>query len=148
MTVEGDRLDETRLEIDSADRSMGRMGGNWWDRIVDFVTVIWLIIFVTGFIEPALIPANVSLVLLGVFVADLGVKYRRAPNLRVFLRTRWTDILMVIPYFRIFRILKFVRLLRLVKAAKIGKAGRFPGLKQLEALRRKSTRIVRTIRKA
>ena len=148
MTEEDHRLDETRPEIDSADQSMGRMGGNWWDRFVDFATVIWLVIFVTSLNEPALISANVSLALIGVFVADLGVKYRRAPNLRVFLRTRWTDILMVIPYFRIFRILKFVRLLRLVKAAKIGKAGRFPGLKQLEALRRKSTRIMRTIRKS
>ncbi len=148
MAEDIDTQDGTKLEFDSAGQSVARMSGIWWDRFVDFVTVIWLVIFVTGLIEPALIPAYVSLILLVVFVADLGVKYRKAPNLRVFLRTRWTDILMVIPYFRIFRVLKFVRLLRLLKAAKIAKAGRFPGLRQLEALRRKSTRIVRTTRRS
>ena len=83
----------------------------WWDRFVDVVTLVWLVIFAIGFTSLTFIPANVSLALLGVFVVDLGVKYRREPNLRTFLRRRWTDILMVIPYFRIFRVLRFVRLL-------------------------------------
>ena len=123
------------------------MRGMWWDRFVDFATIIWLAIFAIGFTASTLIPANVQLVLLGVFVVDLGVKYRREPNLRVFLTRRWTDILMVIPYFRIFRILKFVRLLRILKTFRLAKVRRFPGLKQLEAFRRKSTRIVRAARR-
>ena len=121
--------------------------GMWWDRFVDFATVIWLSIFVIGLIQPTLIPTNVQLVLLVIFVADLVVKYRREPNLRVFVTRRWTDILMVIPYFRIFRILKLVRLLRILKIARLAKTGRFPGLKALEGFRRKSTRIVQAIRR-
>ncbi len=119
------------------------MSGIWWDRFVDFVTVIWLGVFVVGFVAPALIPSNIQLVLLAVFVGDLVVKFRRDPDPRTFLRRRWFDILMVIPYFRILRILKFVRVLRLLKTLRIAKAGRFPGFKALEGFRRKALRIAR-----
>ena len=78
-------------------------------------------------------------------MADLGVKFYRDTDRRTFWRRRWTDILMVIPYFRIFRVLKFVRLLRFLKTMRIAKAGRFPGVKMLEALRRKVTRLVRAV---
>ena len=138
---------EQEMAFGSASQSVVTASGMWWDRFVDFATVIWLVIFVIGLTASTLIPANVQLVLLAVFVVDLGVKYRREPNLRTFLRRRWTDILMVIPYFRIFRILKFVRLLRILKTARIAKARRFPGLKMLEGFRRKSTRLVRAVRR-
>ena len=121
--------------------------GTRWDRFVDFVTLVWLVIFVIGLTASTLVPANLQLLPLGVYVVDLGVKYRREPNLRTFLRRRCTDILMVIPYFRIFRIFKLVRLLRILKTARIAKTGRFPGLKLLEELRRKSTRLVRAVRR-
>lgn len=121
--------------------------GIYWDRFVDFMTVIWLGIFAVGFVAPTLIPSNTQLVLLAVFVGDLGVKFRRDPDPRTFLRRRWFDILMVIPYFRILRILKFVRVLRILKTLRIAKAGRFPGLKVLEGFRRKALRIAR-IRRA
>jgi len=124
------------------------MMGMWWDRFVDFMTVIWLGVFVVGFVAPPLIPSNVQLILLAVFVGDLGVKFRRDPDPRTFLRRRWIDILMVIPYFRIFRIIKFVRLLRILKTLRIAKAGRYPGLKALEQFRRKTKRIAGTLRKS
>lgn len=54
---------------------------------------------------------------------------------------------MVIPYFRIFRLLRLVRFIRILRAARIARVGRFPGLKVLEAFRRKNTRIVREITK-
>jgi len=117
-----------------------------WDRFIDFATVVWLVIFVAGFISPGLIHADVPLILLSTFAADLAVKFRRDSDRRTFLRRRWADILMVIPYLRIFRILKFVRLLRFLKTVRIAKAGRFPGVKMLEAFRRKSLRLARTVR--
>ncbi len=118
----------------------------WWDRFVDFVTVIWLVVFVVGFVAPSLIPSNTQLILLVVFVADLGVKFRRDPEPRTFLRRRWFDILMVIPYFRIFRILKIVRLLRIFRILKLLRM--FKLLKTLEGCRRKITRIARSVRKS
>ena len=138
---------DQEMAFDPAGQSVVTTKGMWWDRFVDFATVIWLVIFVIGLTASTLIPAKVQLVLLAVFVVDLGVIYRREPNLRVFLRRRWTDILMVIPYFRVFRILKLVRLLRILKTFRIANVRRFPGLKQLEAFRRKSTRIVRSVRR-
>ncbi len=138
---------DQEMAFDSAGRTVVTTGGMWWDRFVDLATIIWLVIFVIGLTASTLIPANVQLVLLAVFVVDLGVIYRREPNLRVFLRRCWTDILMVIPYFRIFRIFKLVRLLRILKTFRLAKVRRFPGLKQLEAFRRKSTRFVRSVRR-
>ena len=103
----------------------------WWDRFIDLATVIWLGIFVAELVSSPPIPANTQWVLFGVFVADLGVKFQREPIKRTFLRRRWTDILMVIPIFRILRVLKFVRLLRWLKTMRIAKAGRFPGIKMV-----------------
>ena len=120
---------------------------NVWNRFVDLVTVIWLGIFFTNIAYPQLIPASIEMGLLCVFVADLVLKARAAPVFKSFLRTRWADILMVIPYFRIFRILKLTRLFRFLKVARITRVGRFPGLKALEALRRKARRIFQKIAK-
>ena len=118
----------------------------WWDRFIDFATAIWLGIFLARLISSPPIPPDIQWALLGVFVADLGVKFKREPVKREFLRRRWFDILMVIPIFRILRVLKFIRLLRFLRTLKIAKAGRFPGIKILEALRRKSTRLLRAVR--
>ena len=122
------------------------MMGMWWDRFVDFMTVIWLGVFVVGFVAPPLIPSNIQLILLAVFVGDLGVKFHRDPVPRTFLRRRWFDILMVIPYFRIFRILKLVRLLRILRILKLVRMLQL--LKTLEGCRRKITRVARYVRKS
>ncbi|MCH7621778.1 MAG: ion transporter [Chloroflexi bacterium] len=122
------------------------MMGMWWDRFVDFVTVIWLGVFAVGFVAPSLIPSNTQLILLAVFVGDLGVKFRRDSDPRTFLRRRWFDILMVIPYFRIFRILKLVRMLRFLRIMKLVRTLQL--LKTLEGCRRKVTRIARSVRKS
>jgi len=112
-----------------------------WDRLVDLVTVVWLGFFVVGLVDPGELVTNVQLGLLGVFVADLVVKYRRVGNLKLFFHNHWLDILMVIPYFRIFRILRLLRLLRVLKAGKLAKVGRFPGIVKLEAAREKVGRL-------
>ena len=114
-----------------------------WDRFIDLVTVVWLVLFIIGFINSELLPANITFMLIGVFVLDLVVKYRRVSNLRTFLRRHWTDVLMVIPYFRILRVLRFGRLLRVLRSLKIAKSGKFPGLKSLEAFRRKIRRTIK-----
>ena len=117
-----------------------------WDRFVDVVTVVWLTIFFIGIAEPGLIPDSIELGLLSVFVLDLVVKYRRESNIKTFVRKRWIDILMVIPYVRIFRVFKLFRLIRVLKAGKVMKMRRFPGIKAMEAFRRKSLRLVKRYR--
>ncbi len=116
-----------------------------WDRFVDLVTILWLGIFFANIYRPGLFPASIELGLLSVFIADLVIKARTEPSLSTFLRERWTDILMVIPYFRIFRVLRFTRLLRICRTARIVKVRRFPGLKALEACRRKVSRVVKAV---
>ncbi len=93
---------------------------------VDFVTVVWLIVFVFGFVfsEYSEVAGNINLFLLPVFVADLYVGYRRSGSFKYFVRRKWLDILMVIPYFRIFRILRVMRAIRAVRAARAVRASR------------------------
>ncbi len=126
----------------------GRSGSNLtvWDFFVDLATIVWVGLFFAGIASPGLVPSGVQLALLAIFVADLVVKSRRAPNLRTFLRRHWSDILMAIPYFRIFRVLRLLRVLRILRAARIARVGRFPGLKALESFRRKSMRVARRVR--
>ena len=59
---------------------------------------------------------RISLTLLAVFIADVGVLYYRS-NLGplAFLRRHWLNVVMVIPYFRIFRVLRVVRFLRVLR---------------------------------
>jgi hypothetical protein len=94
-----------------------------WILFVDVVTVIWLVVFAIGIIttnENTAYRCNfISLLLLPVFVVDLYFLFKQADNFRVFVKKRWFDILLVIPYFRIFRILKFVRLLKVLKIIKM-----------------------------
>lgn len=102
-----------------------------WDLFVDLVTIVWLALFILGLTNQTNAPDILLQVMLVVFVADLWVKYRREGSLKRFVRYRWIDILLVIPWFRAFRFLKFIRLLRLFRVAL-----------QLERLRRKSLRLI------
>jgi hypothetical protein len=61
------------------------------------------------------------------------------------MRNHWSDILLVIPYFRIFRVLRLLRLLRFLKAARVARVGRFPGLAKFEAFRRKGMRAINRV---
>ena len=88
-----------------------------WRLFVDIATVVWLLLFVLMLLPgeqfEGLGVRTVSLALLAVFVADLGVTYHRSGERPThFLRTHWLDVLLVIPYFRIFRILRVGRALR------------------------------------
>ena len=107
-----------------------------WDFFVDFVTIVWLTLFIMGLTNTTDIPDLAVNLMLVVFVADLVVKYRREPDLRTFLRRRWIDILLVIPWFRPFRILRFVRVLRLLRI-----------VLQAERFRRKMMRLVSEARR-
>ena len=58
-----------------------------WDRVVDAVTVVWLGIFVAGFLVTLGLAAEIVLwSFLAFFVVDLGVRYNRVRNLRRFVR--------------------------------------------------------------
>ena len=106
-----------------------------WDYFVDIATAVWLALFLLRYTNQVPAPDLILQTMLAIFVADLVVKYRREGNLKSFLRHRWIDILLVIPWFRAFRFLKFIRMLRLLRTAL-----------QLERLRRKSRRLFGEIR--
>jgi len=94
-----------------------------WDRLVDVVTFVWLGVFAAEFLAPFDGSGMLLLLLLLVYVVDLGVQYRRVGNLRRFLKTHWLTILMVIPYFRVLRLLRLFRLLRAMRAVRVVAAG-------------------------
>ena len=106
-----------------------------WDYFVDIATVVWLALFVLRYTNQLAGPDLIIQTMLAIFVADLVVKYRREGNLKSFLRHKWIDILLVIPWFRAFRLLKFIRMLRLLRVTL-----------QLERLRRKSKRLFGDLR--
>ncbi len=124
-----------------------------WTAFVDAATVVWLVLFGLSFVPsgrftPPPWLGTVTLGLLGVFIADLGVTYVRAGLPPVaFLRRHWTDVLLVIPYFRIFRIvrvargLRVLRLLRMQRATKVVRASQ-SGLDHVKAVK-KMRRAVR-----
>ena len=97
-----------------------------WIRIVDAVTVVWLSAFITGwFSSSALVQSRCTLVtlwLLPVFVCDLIVLFRKEDDFKTFIRKRWFDVLLVIPYFRVFRIFRMARVLKVLKLLKLRKA--------------------------
>ena len=99
-----------------------------WIIFVDVVTVIWLIVFFVGLLksDPRVTRyCNIiNLVILPVFLVDLFFIYRETSNLRVFLKTKWLDILLVIPYFRIFRLLRFARVIKFMKLIRFGRVAR------------------------
>ena len=91
-----------------------------WDEFVDLVTVVWLFVFVIGLVYPdySSVTDTINLGLLPVFIADLYVGYRRTGDLRTYIRKKWLDILLVIPFLRILRIIRIIRVVKTVKAVK------------------------------
>ena len=114
--------------------------GGAWDIFVDVVTFIWLGVFVSD-IAMSLGDASgvVLLSLLPIYVADLGVQYRRVGNLRGFLRKHWLTILMTIPYLRVLRLLRLARLLRTLRLFRIVRVGKW--VQKIEGARRKVERL-------
>ena len=106
-----------------------------WDYFVDIATAVWFALFVLRYTNRLAFPDLILQTMLAIFVADLVVKYRREGNLKSFLRHRWIDILLVMPWFRVFRLLKFIRMLRLLRITL-----------RLERLRRKSKRLFGDLR--
>jgi len=100
-----------------------------WDSFVDIVAIIWLGVFVYGLVFPeyTYITDSINLGLLPVFIADLVVAYRRVGNLRLFVRKKWLDIIVAIPYFMILRLFRFLRILRVSRTVKAVKTVRVVG---------------------
>ena len=59
-----------------------------WDRFVDFVTVVWLTLLLFDLANPNIILNMLNWVLLTVFIADVGIKYRREHNFKTFVGKR------------------------------------------------------------
>lgn len=130
-----------------------RSGRGRWTRVVDIATLVWLGVFVAGFLvkgRAAEVCNYVNIALLGVFVADLGVIYKTSENWRRFLKQHWLDILMVIPYLRVFRIFRIFKLARFLRIAKVAKTRRaFKVVKGVKAARSlKTTKLAKTATKS
>lgn len=97
-----------------------------WTKLVDITTIVWISVFLLGFVIKDAIIKQVcnqfNFFLLPVFILDLYYLYKKTGKIKKFLKEKWLDILLVIPYFRIFRILRFTKVLRLIKIFKFTKA--------------------------
>ncbi len=131
------------------------MNKDKWASFVDLMSFLWLSVFSVGLFHndnnTSLLCNYINVALLPVFIVDLIFTYRRSESLQIFLKRRWPDVLMVIPYFRIFRVfrwLKFVRHLRfvnLLKSSKIPKSLKFikKTIKAVETAESKKMKILR-----
>ena len=97
-----------------------------WSYIVDASTVLWLVAFVSSLVVESEsikdLCGLVALLLLPVFICDLVLIYRQEESFKSFIKKRWFDVLLVIPYFRIFRVLRLARLLKFMKITKLKRA--------------------------
>jgi hypothetical protein len=122
-----------------------------WSRLVDGVTVVWLGVFlvvmfhadypVLRLVDPLWV-ARLDEVLFWMtvfFITDLFLQYRWSglPAAR-FLRLRWFDVLMAIPFLRPLRLLRIVRVGRLARAFRVVVRSR-----NLTALYKKSKRAAK-----
>ena len=116
-----------------------------WTIFVDLITVIWLIAFFVGLLNRETSITRycniINLAILPIFLTDLFFIYRETSSLKVFLKTKWLDILLVIPYFRIFRLLRFARVIRFLKVIRFAKVSR--GTKAVKKLNRATEMLKR-----
>ena len=108
-------------------------GRDRWRVFVDIATVVWLVLFLRPLLVDDVfdgpVVATLSIVLVGVFMADLVVTYRRVGERPArFVRTHWLAIVLVIPYFRIFRIVRVGRALRAVRLLRVGRGACLGGV--------------------
>ena len=91
----------------------------WWDRGIDGITLIWMILFfgsMSGYFGPW---AEIAIWLtLPIFIIDLIVQYLRLRNFKLFIKKHWFTILITIPWLRVFRVARTLRVLRAARAAK------------------------------
>lgn len=91
----------------------------WWDRGIDGITFIWMILFfgsMFGYFGPW---AEIAIWLtLPIFIIDLIVQYLRLRDFKLFIKKHWFTILITIPWLRVFRIARTLRVLRAARAAK------------------------------
>ena len=91
----------------------------WWDRGIDGITLIWMILFfgsMSGYFGPW---AEIAIWLtLPIFIIDLIVQYLRLRDFKLFIKKHWFTILITIPWLRVFRVARTLRVLRAARAAK------------------------------
>ena len=118
-----------------------------WTALVDLITIFWLALFITGLISTNEIIKErcglATLCLLPVFVLDLVVLFRKEDNFKTFLKKRWFDVLLVIPYFRVFRLFRMARLLKVLKLLKLKK---FLNFTRFSKKSKRVTKVVKRIK--
>jgi hypothetical protein len=123
----------------------------YWSRFVDGVTVVWLGVFlvvmfhsdypILSLVDPLWVARldNVLFWMTVFFIADLVFQYHWSGlPLGRFLRLRWFDVLMAIPFLRPLRLLRIVRVGRLARAFRMVSRSR-----NLSALYKKSKRAAK-----
>ncbi len=114
-----------------------------WVTFVDVITAVWLVLFVCGTINKdediREHCALAILCLLPVFILDLILLCKNEENFKTFIKKKWFDVLLVIPYFRIFRICRLMRFVKILKMLKVKKA------LGITRFTKKSKRIVKSV---
>ena len=90
-----------------------------WSKVVDVVTIIWLIHFILSLFTDFLNETYslfFSYFIYSFFVTDLIIIFINHNSKKKFFKENWFDILMVLPLFRLFR---FVRILKIAKLKKL-----------------------------
>lgn len=93
-----------------------------WARLVDASTIVWIVAFLLGLFTTDTVKAYcgyITLFLLPVFICDLILIFRQEKHFKTFIKNRWFDVLLVIPYFRIFRIFRFARALKILRITRL-----------------------------
>jgi voltage-gated potassium channel len=62
---------------------------------------------------------QVEMLILFIFVMDLGVLYGKSKDYKDFFKSNWFDIIATIPFGQIFRLAKLLRIVKLIKSFKI-----------------------------
>lgn len=117
-----------------------------WTTFVDIITVVWLLLLVCGAIAKNESVkdgcALAVLCLLPIFICDLIFLCRKEENFKTFIKKKWFDVLLVIPYFRIFRILRIFRFTRFIKVMKVLRVKKALGVTRFT---KKSKRVVKSV---
>jgi len=92
-----------------------------WETGVDIATLAWLILLlISAFTDSAAITACLAVIAV-FFVIELALAFRRRESFWQFLKSKWIDILLLIPFVRVLRVGRLARLAKLHKLIRIAR---------------------------
>lgn len=94
-----------------------------WDTVIFFTVILVLLLLVYEYLVDMFAYEDLffqaEMLILFIFVMDLGVLYGKSKDYKDFFKSNWLDIIATIPFGQLFRIAKLLRLVKLIKSFKI-----------------------------